>query len=390
MTRFFVIPAMYMLLLACASEQPKDVAPLPQILLTADSISWTEKRPTNLTYIDDSDTALLHGGVKYRGGSSSKYWKHSYALKLKDTYPLAGLPSAKAFVLNASYIDKTLMRHRFSFDVFRAMHPNNIAPICRYAELYENKDYRGIYVIMERINAGRVGLRKNDGSALWKEPLIFYPEMPEPQEKDNPHQQKYPNVKSTDYTDDLRALRTFLFSSADDVFSRDVFVYFDRQSLIDWQLILLLTNNSDGQLKNVYLYREGKDKPYKFTLWDYDHSFGRDGDGEYNMLTNVINENRNILYARLNALNPNQFNQAMASRYRELRAHGIFQKNALVKLLESYYQELAPHMARNVERWPHDANWYYDDHDFEREVTTIHEYIDKRIPQLDQRFGYNP
>lgn len=388
MMRFLVIPTMCMLLFAC-SEQPADITPLPQILLTADSISWTEKRPTTLTYIVDSDTVHLNGGTKYRGGSSSKYWKHSYALKLEDAYPLAGLTAAKAFVLNASYIDKTLMRHRFSFDVYRAMHPNNIAPVCRYAELYENRDYRGIYVIMERINAGRMGLKNADGSALWKEPLIFYPEMPESQEADNPHQQKYPDIKKTDYTDDLLALRDFLFSSPDEVFSRDVFKHFDKQSLIDWQLILLLSNNSDGQLKNVYLYREGEDNPYKFALWDYDHSFGRDGDGEYNMLTNVIDENRCIIFARLNALNPDNFNQSMASRYIELRSNGIFDQNALVDLLNGYHKELAPHMDRNAERWPHDADWYHDDHDFEREVATIHEYLDKRIPQLDQRFGYN-
>lgn len=391
MTKSTVILSVCALLYACSPKKTSEpeTASLPQIHLFADSFSWTEKRPVRLTYVAEGDTIELHGKAKYRGGSSSKYWKHSYALKLDVATPLAGLPVAKAFVVNASYIDKTLMRHRFSFDVFRAMNANNIAAKCQYAEVYENNDYRGIYVIMERINAGRVGLKDTEGSVLWKEPLIFYPEMPTPQEASNPHQQKYPKLKKADYTQDLIALREFLFTSDDEEFADKVFTHFDKQNLIDWQLILLLSNNSDGQLKNMYMYRQGYDAPYKFALWDYDHSFGRDGDGEYNMLERVIDENRNVLYRRLNALDPDGFVAAMTDRYHDLRTNGVFDLDSLKAMLNNYERELIPHITRNVERWPHNADWYEDDNDFDKELTTIHQYLDKRFAQLDQRFGYN-
>lgn len=389
MRQTWTILTLFTLLGACKNK-PADPQPnLPQIHLYADSISWTEKRPVSVDYISVNDIKHLSGSAKYRGGSSSKYWKHSYALKLSDSYPLAGLPSGKAFVLNASYIDKTLMRHRFSFDLFRAMNSNNIAPLCRYAELYENNNYQGIYVIMERINAGRLNLKEKEGSALWKEPLIFYADMPMPQDTSNRHQQKYPAASRINYDDDMMALRDFLFNSSDDVFSTNVFRMFERQNVIDWQLILLLSNNSDGQLKNMYVYREGTNHPYKFAIWDYDHSFGRDGDGEYNMLYNIIDENRNILYARLNQLNPQEFNDALAHRYRYLRGNGAFAVDSLHQMLNTYHQELVQHIERNIERWPHNADWYHDNHTFHQEVTTIYDYLNKRLPQLDKRFGYN-
>jgi spore coat protein CotH len=372
--------------IACTSQDDKVL--LPQIHISADTILWHDKRPVTIAYKATDTAAQLPAKASYRGGSSSKYHKHSYALKLKNEFQLANLPESKAFILNASYIDKTLMRHRFSFDLYREMHRDNIAPMCAYAELSENGDYRGIYVVMQRVNAGLVGIKKQPDAGLWKEPPVFYENRIDPQFPDNYYQQKYPDISKADHSSEMDELHNFLFNSSDEKFANEVFRRFDRRNIIDWQLILLLSNNSDGQLKNFYLFREEKTAPFKIALWDYDHSFGRDGDGEYNMLNTVIEEDRCVLFRRLNEINPEGFLEKMAERYAELRSNGTFSSTRLHKMIQRYERELRPHIQRNTERWPHDAHWYDDDFDFDREINIINEYIDKRIPMLDERFGF--
>lgn len=377
---------------ACTPQEDRrtETQAWPEIRLIADTVVWDEKLPLDLHYFDGRLDTVLSGKASYRGGSSRKYEKNQYALKLEDKFALAGLPEAKAFVLNGSYIDKTLMRHRLNFDLYRQMHPDNVAPRCTYADVWENDDYKGIFVITERINAGMLGLKKNkkDGAALWKEPMLLYEQEVYEQHPDLHYSQKYPDTEDFDHSEDLDDHREFLFHSDDETFAREVFRRFDRRTLIDWQLLLLFSNNSDGQRKNFYLFRTAADTPLRVALWDYDHSFGRDGDGEYNMMDVPIEENRIVLFRRLNELNPGGFREEMSERYAELRKSGIFTSDNIRTLVEQYESELRPHMARNVERWPHNADWYQDDNDFDREIEIIHQYVDIRLPALDKRFGY--
>ncbi len=48
--------------------------------------------------------------------------------------------------------------------------------------------------------------------------------------------------------------------------------------------MLLLSNNGDGVMKNFLLYKIDSNTPFRIALWDYDHSFGRDGDNELNLM----------------------------------------------------------------------------------------------------------
>ncbi|MEO0735011.1 MAG: DUF2911 domain-containing protein, partial [Bacteroidota bacterium] len=91
--------------------------------------------PAEWTVILNTDTTL-YGAYKYdpardvirfrvpahlkrRGGMSFVYDKHSYTLHLDRKIPLDFLPLDRDWVLNASYIDKTFVRHKVSYDLFR-------------------------------------------------------------------------------------------------------------------------------------------------------------------------------------------------------------------------------------------------------------------------------
>lgn len=112
---------------------------LPHIEVTTDeAIGFDKKQTAQVAYRNEGNTVDLEGKIKARGGYSRKFAKHSYALELDAAFAVAGLPSDDDWVLNASYIDKTFMRHRFSFDLYREMSRRNIAPQCSYLTLATN------------------------------------------------------------------------------------------------------------------------------------------------------------------------------------------------------------------------------------------------------------
>jgi len=59
------------------------------------------------------------------------------------------MPVENDWVLYAPYSDKSLMRNTLTFDLARDI--GRYAPRCQYCELVVNGDYRGVYVLMEKI-----------------------------------------------------------------------------------------------------------------------------------------------------------------------------------------------------------------------------------------------
>ena len=178
----------------------KKTETVPDIRIYFDSVFWHKKTPC--TVITGKDT--LYGKIKFRGGISSRYDKHSFTLKLEEKYPLEGLKAAKTFILNANYIDKTMMRHKISYDLFRKMRPErNKAAECRYLQLYLNDNYEGLYVLMEKLDAKRLGVDKHDSmSMIFKDPPLFWGEKRiVPQDSDNYYQQTYPKITEEDKTE---------------------------------------------------------------------------------------------------------------------------------------------------------------------------------------------
>lgn len=66
------------------------------------------------------------------------------------------------------------MRHKISYDLFRAMSWRDTAPRCAYVNLQLDSAYVGLYVLMEKVNAGFLELEKEDTTAVhFKDPPLF-------------------------------------------------------------------------------------------------------------------------------------------------------------------------------------------------------------------------
>ncbi|HKK80631.1 MAG TPA: CotH kinase family protein, partial [Prolixibacteraceae bacterium] len=93
--------------------------------------------------------------IEIRGESSAGFAKKSYSIELQNldgsnnNVSLLGLPKENDFVLYGPYSDKTMMKNVLTYELFRRT--GRWAPRTRFFELVLNDDYRGIYVLTEKI-----------------------------------------------------------------------------------------------------------------------------------------------------------------------------------------------------------------------------------------------
>lgn len=372
------------------SENMQDLAYLE--INTDGDIPWVQKKECVIRYSEYlGDTLNINSKVKFRGGISSKYPKHSFRVELDKDVSLAGLKSDDDWILNANYIDKTFMRHKLSYDLFRSMSPVNKAPHCAYVKLRENGRNLGLYVLMEKVDKSFCSIVKNDSQAmLFKGPPIFVKdELEFVQEPGNYYQQKYPKQKQTDNTQFMDSLKDFLFQASDQVFIDHVEEWFKISSVIDWHLLLLFTNNHDGILKNFYLFKPNAKEAFEFIPWDYDHSFGRDSDGEKSK-THLCDPQRAILVKRLVELSDSgtNYTQKLKNRYIELRDRGVFSEANFNSMVNENDEIIKDHIAANFDIWPLNSPNYFDDSSYQAELAIMREFTQRRLEKLDEKFSY--
>jgi len=353
-------------------------------------VGWHIREECEIQYITNEATEVLLAEIRCRGGASSKYFKHSYSLKTNNKISLAGLPADDDWIINANYIDKTFMRHKISYDLYREMNENNLAPKSAYINVSLNNMPKGLYVLMERIDPSTSKINKKDNKAMiFKEPPVFIEQRLEwVKDSNNYYQQKFPKIFKNDNTEYIEKFKDFLFNSSNNDFVKEIERWVDIDNIIDWHLLLLFTNNSDGILKNFYLYKIDSQTPFRIAIWDYDHSFGRDGDNELNMMTNELDCNRSVLFKRLMEIKEINYYNALKNRWAHLRNNNIFSIENIKRHIDDNNSIIEKHIKDNFDIWPYDSEWYFDDNDYYKEIQIILDFVYLRLEQLDKYFEY--
>jgi hypothetical protein len=157
--------------------------PLVLIHTFGRTIERHAKQPAAVRFIDTRDgRASLTGAadfdsgglISYRGNSSLRYLKRSYAFKALDDAgkaldaPVLGFPADSDWVLYGPYPDKTLMRDVLAYEMFRQM--GHYASRTKFVEVFVNegrgrlteRHYMGVFVLEEKIKRGpsRLALQK--------------------------------------------------------------------------------------------------------------------------------------------------------------------------------------------------------------------------------------
>ena len=96
-----------------------------------------------------------HAGIEIRGAYSSMLPQKPYGFETRDPYgneinvSLLGMPEENDWILLANYNDKSFLRNALAGHIFRQM--GHYAPRTRHCEVLVNGEYRGIYVLTEKI-----------------------------------------------------------------------------------------------------------------------------------------------------------------------------------------------------------------------------------------------
>lgn len=232
----------------------------------------------------DADGTLWHQGTleSIRGRGNATWWfdKKPYSITLRDPAPLLGMDAAQEWILLANAADPSILRNKLAFEL-AAQVGLPYSPECRWADLYLNGHYVGLYQLTERneIHPQRIAL--DQGSFVVSKELLG-----------RLLNQNYPYIQTDRYTvlrvhqSDLPAasMEQIWESAENAIFAEDGIDPLTGKSwmeLIDldsWAKKYLLEEimgNYDADSISQFFYYDGASgKIFAGPVWDMDNTLG--------------------------------------------------------------------------------------------------------------------
>ena len=376
-----------------------------------------------------------HGpiGIEIRGSSSQNFPKKQYAFETRDSLgndmnvSLLGFPEESDWILYAPYNDKSMMRNVLAYTLSNRM--GRYASRTRFCELVLNGDYRGVYVLMEKIKRDNhrvdisklepdetigddltggyiIKIDKTSGETFggWTSIYPPYPNapqrilyqyhVPDPEEIVSEQEQYIQSCIE-------RFERTVLESVADPA-DTSLPNLMDVDSFVDFVLIQELGKNVDAYRLSTFLHkdRDSVDPLLKAgPIWDFDLAFGNAD--YYNGWTvegwelDFLTEDHGFQqydgfqvpfwWKRL-VLEP-FFAHALEERWISLRS-SVFERTAVLSFIDSTSSLLHESSERNYERWPILGTYVWPNpfigKTYQEEVIYLRSWIGRRLVWMDQ------
>jgi hypothetical protein len=335
-------------------------------------------------------------GIEVRGYSSQQLFpKKQYALELAGgDAALLGLPADDDWVLAAPYNDKSLMRNVLAFRTARAI--GRYAPRTRFVELVLNGDYRGVYVLTQRIELGKHRVEVDeDGISGGYILELTSPNQSRGERRFLPPITRRPILFTDPNRDELsgreaRWIRGYVGRFERALYSgRDWRRYLDVPAAVDYVLLQELFKNEDGFYSSTYLHKGRGGKLVMGPVWDFDVAMGNSIHGRSRHLPGLMLPDRTWterLYRKRG------FTRLMARRWRELRRAGL--RRDVMRAIDRMATELRSPAARNFERWrilgryvppnPRDPRTGRYRPTWRAEVKFLRSWLHRRIEWLDR------
>ena len=375
---------------------------------------------SGVNYIDDPfndfDGSIT---IERRGNSSQWQGKTPYRFETVDdegdnsNVELLGMPAENDWVLYAPWQDKTMIRNVLTYQLSNEM--GRYASRSRHVELYLNDEYRGIYVLMEKIkrDGNRVDISKlnpdeitgddvtggyilkfdwfNTGDNIGGfesefDDMIYNYHYPKPSDivpEQEAYIQDYINgfetiMMGTDYTNDSTGYPSMM----------------NVESFVDFILLQELAKNVDAYRLSTYIYKDKESVDNRLIagpVWDINHGFGNCDYGETWEVDNWLLEYNpeggdqmafwwELLWEDL------AFQHKAAVRYTELR-QTIFSEEHIYSIIDSVADYLGPAVDRNFARWPLLGNYiwpnYYVFDTYEEEIDYLKSWTAQRLAWMD-------
>lgn len=381
--------------------------------------------------LDDLDsrtpTLMTQVGFQGRGNFTWSLPKQGYAFELQDArseavdQALLGLPAGSDFALYACYTDKTCLRNALVFALGQRL--GRWSPRTRYVELVIDDQYRGLYMVWERIrrddarlvlekpatasadgdlSGGYVIRVEGPGKGTTVEAGVTYPRdfttsSGRIYTYHYPDAQKISEEQALYIRDQLQALEDAL---AGDPVPHEAWV--DLPSWADRGIVEELTNNWDGYVHSVYMVKRPAANGGKFEmgpLWDFDLAFANGNVNGYNCRTdtwayqNVRPAPDDIPPYWLALYAEPDFQRAWKCRYRELRG-GALDLATLDAQIDAWIHFTEQARARDQALWQTIGQQIFPNcdsaPDYAGEVADLRSFIQARLAWLDARAAEMP
>ena len=324
--------------------------------------------------------------LRYRGASSLKYEKKSFAIKLLDSdgedldANVFGIRKENDWILDAMAIDRIRMRNRVCFDIwneisktpYKTDFDNRNGTLGQFVEVYLNGDYHGLYCMTDKIDRKLLGLKKakeqSDGSVyvrgvLYKGEAWTDATLMKGYDISEPFDEEAWNGWELQYPDDYPCYDAWkpLMNLIDFCNTRNAFFklhyrqhfYFDN--LVDYAIFIMGLNIIDNNVKNTHFSCPdiNVNETFLITPWDLDCSLGGLYEGshfdEYVKITNLTG---NYLFYQMYMYNVDNFRESMKERWQELSL-GIMSPNSFNSRLDAYAKRFKESGAwqREYDRW---------------------------------------
>jgi len=251
--------------------------------------TWMEKTQIKIVNPDGSiDYADDELQIRGRGNSTWGYPKKPYALKLNKKSSVLGMPKHKRWVLLANWMDRTLMRNDFAFEIARNT-GLEWTPRGRFVEVILNGKHIGNYYLCEQIkeDKNRVDITEMSETDIEGEAVtggylmeldVYYDEVNKFKSKirNLPYMFKYPDedgLKPEQFSyfqNYVNNLEELLYSD-NWLENRHYVDYMDLESFADWWFVYELSMNGEaGWPKSCYMHKDRGGKLIAGPVWDFD------------------------------------------------------------------------------------------------------------------------
>lgn len=371
-------------------------------------------------------------GIETRGNSTQDFEKKTYSIELWDeneediSAPLLGMGKEEDWVLHAMVIDKTQLRIPMSFYLSQRM--GHYAANWRFVELVWNGEYRGIYILTEKIKRDndRVDIAKLDdddiaGDSLtggyilrldWLDedegfeseydsqggiPLTFqwyYPKS----ENIQPQQASYIENWINTFEN---ALFSPDFSNAVDIRYNE---YINLTSFCDFLLINEFSKNADGYKLSTYMHKQRDSDGGKLVagpIWDFDQTYGMSlvcsnhNPQGWTYLQNQEEcedlESMPLWWQAM--MSDTLFTNRLACRWTEFRESFLHQ-DSIFQWIDDHVDMLGPAIDRNFERWDFIGEHIWIEPEpipqsYEEEIEYMKNWINNRLIWMDAHIPGN-
>ena len=286
------------------TEQGQEIPNDPKINATMKIIYNANGQRNFLTDINNASALHYDGAIKieYRGSSSALLDKKQYAftpyddLGEKVNVSFLDMPKENDWILNGLAYDPSFMRDYLSYKLSNLT--GNYASRGRYCEVVLNGDFRGIYVLQEKLKAddSRIDINKiketdlsfpkitggyitkadkNEGSdtPAWYMDSYGWGQVNYIHEHPKPTTVKF---QQNEYIkNEFRKLEGYA-SQGNSSITTGYPSVIDIPSFVDFMILNELASNADGYQFSTFFHKDRNGKLRAGPIWDFNLTFGND------------------------------------------------------------------------------------------------------------------